>query len=527
MNSIHTLKGMVAAVVLLSSTLHGAQTYGLDQIDTLAYNDERLNKKVASEVIDDGVRSAARMNAMIIEAILQQGLANDGDITAADTREINGYLVKHYTDTWRSLRGEDAGEASTGFYKIERKGAQTEILNTRAIDTVYSNIYNLGLHAYDINKLSRYDGSKGGSFTTVSYYLSELLSEALHAGALANPDYQEVKGTTGSSLDQIVGIILNDHGLNKRIKLGDMREAAKSADAMNALILEAIIKEGLANDQKLSTADARQINLYLVEHHQARWKELHGDDEDGYETGYHYIQNDGGTTRMFAENVFNSLADGIYHLGFKTDKKCQLVNEDGNANKSFEKVAWWLDTLLQEDMATEQLSNSNFQEVFGTTGTVFDRIIPLIYADEGLQERVSTSDLRAAARSADGMNTLILEAIRETGAAEDDVITADEVKALNTYLVSNYYYEWKELHGDDDETYATGFHRIQNNGSHSEAYGKNIINSLADSVYHLGFETPYYYNLVNEDGKKNASFKTVAYWLNRALQDEFKNDTLK
>ena len=45
---------------------------------------------------------------------------------------------------------------------------------------------------------------------------------------------------------------------------------------------------------------------------------LHGDDEDGEETGFHLVQNDGAKTRLFGdENAIDTVADGIYHLGFQ------------------------------------------------------------------------------------------------------------------------------------------------------------------------------------------------------------------
>ncbi len=69
------------------------------------------------------------------------------------------------------------------------------------------------------------------------------------------------------------------------------------------------------------------------------------------ETGFHLVQNDGATTRLFGSyNAVNTVADGIYHLGFPVDGN-RLLNEDGNRNASLESVAHWLEELLADDLA--------------------------------------------------------------------------------------------------------------------------------------------------------------------------------
>ncbi len=230
---------------------------------------------------------------------------------------------------------------------------------------------------------------------------------------------------------------------------------------------------------------------------------------------------------MFADNVINTVADGIYHLGFETKSKCRLVNEDGKNNASFEKVAWWLDSSLKSELSSGVFDNPDYQEVEGTTGTSLDYIVLYIYNEPGLLRKVSMEDIRVGARSANGMNELIVQAIKATGVASNDYISKDEVKELNVYLSTNYQGEWMALHGDDEDDEETGYHRVQNDGALGYMYNRNVINNLADSIYHLGFPTPYDKNLVNEDGKKNASFSSVAYWLNKSLQEDYREGLLK
>ncbi len=527
----------IAAAAICSTVSLNAQeiveSTGLDQIKDIIKDDTGIQKglnkaNLPLSTIDIAISSIDRMNVLIKEAIKVEGLVNDGVLSIADVREINTYLVNNHLNEWYELRGQDAGNDSTGYYTVDRKKIRgnSTIMDTRAVQA-WGKIYNLGFEKYNKNKLSNYTGSKSTNFTTVGYHLDFIMKNDIQSGNLNNPQYQEVEGTTGTKLDIIVQTIFNDPGLLRRISTGDMREGAKAADAMNHLIIEAIIAEGLGNDEKLTTADIRTINNYLVKNHKDEWAILHGDDENDVETGYHKVQNDGAYTRMFADNVMNSIADGIYHLGFETNNKNRLLNEDGNKNKRFEKVAWWLDTSLKTDLTTGKFSNLEYEEVIGTTGTSFDKIIPYIYNDEGLLLNISMEDIREGARTANEMNKLIVEAIIQTGVASDDNITADEVKTLNQYLVTNYQSQWAELHGDDEDNEETGYHRIQNDGARGIMHNRNTINSLADGIYHLGFETKYSNRLVNEDGNKNKTFKQVSYWLNQSLQDDYAQGILR
>ncbi len=523
---------LAASLSLFSQTVVHAdeivEPTGLNQIHDIIDTDARLQTKVTPENRALAHQAVTNMNAAINEAIKAQGLANDGFISVADTRDINLYLVDNYASDWYRFRGENLGTESTGYYTVDKKGARTLALGSNAV-ALWGQLYDLGFPATGNrnNRLTNYEGNKASSFKTVGYSLGEIIQQDVDSGVLNNADFQEFTGTTQTALDSIIEAILTDEGLIARIPTSDIRAGAEAADAMNQLIIEAIIEEGLANDGRLSTADIRQINQYLVANHLEAWSVLHGDDEDGEETGFHLVQNDGAYARMFADNVVNSVADGIYHLGFATDHKNRLLNEDGDKNKRFEKVAWWLDTILKPQLDSGALNNNDYQEVQGTTNTSFDKIVPYIYNNEGLLLKVSMTDIRAGAAAANGMNELLVEAIRETGVASDDFISAEEVGTLNEYLVSNHVALWAELHGDDENDEETGYHLVQNDGARGTAYGRNVINQLADSVFHLGFATPYNNRLANEDGDKNASFRKVSYWLNKSLQTDYAAGVLK
>jgi hypothetical protein len=341
------------------------------------------------------------------------------------------------------------------------------------------------------------------------------------------PDPVATQGTSSSGLNQIVDMILADRGLNHRIPSSEIVAGAKAADSMNVLIIEAIEKTGVANDGKLDAGDARDVNEYLHSKYRDRWIILHGDDEDGAETGFHLVQGDGATTHIFGDsNLVNTVADGIYHLGFGS-RSGRLLNEDGNNNASFKDVAFWLSEFLAEDLQNGSLSNSTVDlAVEGSTRTGLDSLITIIDTDAGLISRIPTSERVAGGRAAAAMNDLIIEAIEATGVANDGVFNAGDIRDINAYLRSEHEDAWIELHGDDENDSETGFHLVQNDGALTHLFGDdNAVNTIADGLYHLGF--PIQGNRVlNEDGRANASLEDIAYWLNELLAEDLRMGSL-
>jgi hypothetical protein len=102
--------------------------------------------------------------------------------------------------------------------------------------------------------------------------------------------------------------------------------------------------------------DMININVYIQAVHYPEWVELHGDDEGGEETGFHYVQNDGATSRLFGQNAVNTVADGTYHMGFDIEVGA-FENEDGNRNLRLRTAAHWLNQLLRHDLADGTLTD--------------------------------------------------------------------------------------------------------------------------------------------------------------------------
>ncbi len=275
------------------------------------------------------------------------------------------------------------------------------------------------------------------------------VAEVLALGGEVATDEGSEYSTTNTGLDQLVDLIIDDMGLNRRVANEEIVTAAQAADAMNGIIKTAIFETGVANNDALNAADVRDINAYIRANFADQWAEYHGDDEGDSETGFHLVQNDGATTRLFGSyNAVNTVADGIYHLGFAIMDD-RLLNEDGNRNASLESVAHWLEVLLQDDLANLH-NDAVATYTSGTTNSGLDSLVNIITTDPGLNRKVATSEITAAANAANSMNEIILEAVFETGVANNGVINAADVRDLNQYIQRENYDVWVVFHGDDE-----------------------------------------------------------------------------
>ncbi|MCL4680243.1 MAG: hypothetical protein KJZ92_03130 [Rhodocyclaceae bacterium] len=319
--------------------------------------------------------------------------------------------------------------------------------------------------------------------------------------SLAHP----IAGTTGTGLDQFVEFIYADNGLAGATDGRDITKGASYADRLNQRILEAANATGAAADGKFTVEEVVAMNQYIRANHLAEWTALHGDDEGGEETGFHLVQNDGSTTQYRGNNLVNTVADGVYHLGFEIQGN-NFLNEDGDANATLQQMAEWL---------------TQFYTDHSTTNTGLDRITNLIMADKGLDCRIPDSEIAAGADAANGMNQMIVDALAATGVAADNDISAADVAALNGFIRADQarIEQWTQLHGDDEKGAETGFHLVQNDGANTKYFGQNLVNTVADGIYHLGFEIENG-RLLNEDGDENATLEDVADWMTYFYVDQ-------
>ena len=494
---------------------------GLDQIVEIIFSDIGISKNVATSDAAQAAEAASGISQMIVDAIVAQGLVNDGDLTASDVRAINDYIRSNpeLYSQFVAFHGNDEDGVETGYHLVQNNGGQTHILGANALNTVADGLFHIGFELVK-GRFQNEDGNNNASAETVAYWLSEILSDDIDSDALLGT-VSPVAGSTGTNLDSLVDLIMTDSGLQRNISELDMRKGAEAADAINSMIVEAIKETGVATNGEIKRSDIFEINEYIRENFSEEFVLAHGDDENGEETGFHLVQGDGATTRMFSNNAVNTVADGLYHLGFDIERG-RLTNEDGNANASISTVAGWLDSLLtQEDYLMLASGSSANPYVIGNSGTGLDLLVNTITEDDGLINRISTSDIQSGAEAAQGMNALILDAIRQTGVANDGGISVFDVYSINEALRSdaNALIQFTALHGNDEDGVETGFHLVQGDGAATALFGKSAVNTVADGIYHIGFEIERG-RFVNEDGNANASVSTVATWLNELLRDD-------
>ncbi len=490
---------------------------GLDRLVTLIANDPGLNRNLPTSQITAGAMFADQMDRLIVEAIRNTGVANNRTLNQADVREINRYLQANRADLWAQLHGDDEGDEESGFHLVRDDGGTTRLYGQNAIDTVLDGLYHIGFAIDDDNFLNE-DGDDNASVESVTAWLNDLLKNDLAGGVtLTNTNVQAyARPTTGTGLDRIVTLIAADQGLNRELPTSQITAGAMAADAMNRIIIEGIRALGLANDGTINTADVRDLNTYIRDHDLDLWTTLHGDDAGGIETGFHLVQDDGAVTRLYRKNAVDTVADGIYHMGFLID--CDtFLNEDGDRNAEVEDVAAWVNDLLKSDLAAGRLANPNVQAYArGTTGTGLDQLVTIIAADKGLNREIATSQITAGARAADAMNAYIITAIRQTGVGRDGTISEDDLRAINAYVQTHWAAQWAQLHGDDEGGIESGFHLVRGDGGTSRLYGEDAVDTVADGIYHIGFDIVDD-RFLNEDGDANACLSDVAGWLNNLL----------
>jgi len=260
-------------------------------------------------------------------------------------------------------------------------------------------------------------------------------------------------GGSNSGLDQTLGWIARDPGLAGANEAGSISSGIAAADGLNRLIAEGLRAINALDKRVLLAADIVALNAWFRDqNHPERLElflELHGDDENGTETGFHTIQNDGGNRRFDGRALIDTVLDGLYHIGFPLSADgTRLTNEDGNDNATLTDVARWL-TLLKRDLAT--------------SGSDLDRIVETIVADPGLQASITPVQIAGGAQAANDLNQLILAgitALDERGRADrdDTRLSAAEVTWINGWIQSDpaRYAFFVERHGDDENGVETG-----------------------------------------------------------------------
>ncbi len=461
----------------------GTTKTGLDQIVQFISNDPGLAGANTGEQIFNGAKAADGLNKIIVDGLKALGIANKTVFTSNDVIALNGWIRNNRRAEFITLHGDDEDNLETGFHLVQDDGAIREYQGNNFVDTVADGLYHIGFEIKNGAFLNE-DGDSNATVSQVAEWLTELYTD---------------RTTTNTGLDRITELIIADEGLSQNNPWSNIAGGADAANGLNNLYATGITTLGLGSDGNISTNDIIAINNWIRSDktRYATFVQLHGNDENGVETGFHLVQDDGANTPYFGENLVDTVADGMYHIGFEI-KNGAFLNEDGMPNAMVKDVADWANYFYSDQ---------------STTGTGLDQIVDIIKIDPGLARWTNAGQINSGADAANSLNKLIVDGIVATGVNADGWITSDDIRTLNAWVRANRYQQFVDLHGDDEDDVETGFHQVQNDGGEVEFFGENLINTVADGIYHIGFEI-YDDRFVNEDGDANASIFDVASWLN-------------
>ena len=479
----------------------GSSGSGLDQVLGWIASDGGLAGTNQASSIAAGLAAVDGLNRLLIEGLAAIGVLQKAVLEVADVILLNAWVRDdshpERLALFTTLHGDDEGGIETGYHTIQDDGGNRQFDGKALIDTVLDGVYHFGfaLNA-DSTRFTNEDGADNAALSDVARWLTALKTDL---------------ATSQTGLDRIVETIVADPGLQAAIPWVDLQAGASAADGLNQLIvagIAALQQNGAADSDtsRLSVTELGWINSWIRSDAQrlASFVALHGDDENGSETGYHLVQNDGATTRLFGKNAVNTIYDGIYHIGFTINGDGRFQNEDGNANAQVSDVAEWI-TYYYGDPST--------------AGTGLDRLVDWIKLDQGLARNTAAKDINDGLAAANGLNQLYGEAIDATGGNADGLLSRADLRAISQWIRENRYDAFVLLHGDDEgDGTETGFHLIQNDGGSTRFFGQNLVNTVADGLFHIGFEIQSE-NFVNEDGNINQSLSDVSGWLNYFVND--------
>lgn len=149
------------------------------------------------------------------------------------------------------------------------------------------------------------------------------------------------------SLSRLHARVAADPGLIANVRASEFTKGLAALDSLSALLISVIDRLGVNRDGLLTEADLEAVSdaIRTAPDDYRTFVRAHGDDEWDGETGYHLLQNDGGTLMFQGRKFVDTVVDAIFHVGFTYDAG-RFVNEDGNQNETVADVAGWLNYFL-------------------------------------------------------------------------------------------------------------------------------------------------------------------------------------
>jgi Ca2+-binding RTX toxin-like protein len=184
-----------------------------------------------------------------------------------------------------------------------------------------------------------------------------------------------------TNLESLIQAIPKDPGLKAQTPMSEIRAGMVASRALNELYTNIISERGFNDDHVIRPEEVFVLSD-VVHTTPLLYVSLianHGDDENGdIETGFHYVQKDGGTMMFRGRAFLDTVADAIYHVGFAYSNG-RFVNEDGTANETGADIAGWLNYFLNGKSmvfgtsAGETLGTGKYDAIFkGANNEIFD-----------------------------------------------------------------------------------------------------------------------------------------------------------
>lgn len=467
---------------MLTTPIAGGTSTGLDQLIDMVQHDPGLAGQNSAKQITAGLDAAKGLIALIKKAAVETGAAKDGVFTMAEVVNMNRWIQANRLEDFTRLHGDDEGGLETGFHLLQGDGGTSTYRGAKLIDTQMDGLFHIG---FDIQggRFVNEDGNANASVAQVAALLNQFWTD---------------RADSGTGLDDAVMSIQADAGLGKIMNIQGVA-GMKAANEMNKIIAKIVADNDLLHDNKIDVADLQSINQALKSN--ADFQKSHRSEANGNPTGFHKLAGDGGSTTIFNEKLVHTVLEGIYDLGFAT-KDGHVTNEQSALGATLTDVASWLDYYLSD---------------VSTTGTGLDRITDTIKMDTGLTAKTSAAHVMEGARAANNLNTLLVKGITELELDKDGWIGVEDLLKLNNWVNDKEHADRKTTflnnHGDDEDDGPTGFHNVQGDGGTVNYFGQKLINTVADGIYHFGFNMRMG-RFENEDGNLNAQLSDVSAWLN-------------
>jgi Ca2+-binding RTX toxin-like protein len=150
-----------------------------------------------------------------------------------------------------------------------------------------------------------------------------------------------------------------------------------------------------------------------------------------------------------------------------------------------------------------------------TTIPGLDFIATATAKDPGLKAKIAQWRIDAAVDGAIVTNVVINDALEQTGANSDHLLTPKELMKVADTIGSDttMYRKFLLAHGDDEGDLETGYHFAQNDGGTLLFQGQKFCDVVADAIGHIGF-TYSHGRFVDEDGNANQTVADIAGWMN-------------